>query len=187
MQPYSKAKNLHRKVETKRLTNTKSSLLYLCQASDMKSYKVFGVVRFGVKLFPYLVLNSEKMFKYCVIPTPSHSALENTKSTRKHMHKHNEVNIALIFVKPSISTYLNFTINIVVYAEYIFFFFFFRLLPIRGHHPRESIFQFSRSTSSSSLAPTLSMSSPAKSIHLLLGLPLFLLPGTAISIIVFHT
>ena len=59
--------------------------------------------------------------------------------------------------------------------------------PYSGSPQRESIFHFSRSTSSPSLAPTLSMSSLAKSIHLLLGLPLFLLPGTAISIIVFPT
>ena len=59
--------------------------------------------------------------------------------------------------------------------------------PYSGSPQRESIFHFSRSTSSPSLAPTLSMSSLAKSIHLLFGLPLFLLPGTAISIIVFPT
>ena len=59
--------------------------------------------------------------------------------------------------------------------------------PYSGSPQRESIFHFSRSTSSPSLAPTLSMSSLAKSIHLPFGLPLFLLPGTAISIIVFPT
>ena len=52
---------------------------------------------------------------------------------------------------------------------------------------RDSNLHFTRSTSSPSLAPTLSMSSLTKSIHLLLGLPLFLLPGTAISIILFPT
>ena len=59
--------------------------------------------------------------------------------------------------------------------------------PYSGSTQRESIFHLSRSTSSPSLAPTLSTSFLAKSIHLLFGLPLFLLPGTAISIIVFPT
>ena len=54
-----------------------------------------------------------------------------------------------------------------------------------GSPQRDSNLHFTRSTSSPSLAPTLSMSSLTKSIHLLLGLPLFLLPGTAISIILF--
>ena len=69
----------------------------------------------------------------------------------------------------------------------VFFFFFFRLLPILGRHSAKLFSYFSRSTSSPSLAPTLSMFSLAKYIHLLLGLPLFLLPRTAISIIVFPT
>ena len=50
---------------------------------------------------------------------------------------------------------------------------------------RNSNLHFTRSTSSPSLAPTFSMSSLTKSFHLLLGLPLFLLPRTAISIILF--
>ena len=57
--------------------------------------------------------------------------------------------------------------------------------PYWGSPQRNSNLHFTRSTSSPSLAPTLSMSSLTKSIHLLLGLPLFLLPGTAISIILF--
>ena len=57
--------------------------------------------------------------------------------------------------------------------------------PYSGSPQRDSNLHFTRSTSSPSLAPTLSMSSLTKSIHLLLGLPLFLLPGTAISIILF--
>ena len=59
--------------------------------------------------------------------------------------------------------------------------------PYSGSPQRDSNLHFTRSTSSPSLAPTLSMSSLTKSIHLLLGLPLFLLPGTAISIILFPT
>ena len=59
--------------------------------------------------------------------------------------------------------------------------------PYSGSPQRDSNLHFTRSTSSPSLAPTLSMSSLNKSIHLLLGLPLFLLPGTAISIILFPT
>ena len=51
--------------------------------------------------------------------------------------------------------------------------------PYSGSPQRESIFHFTRSTLSPSLAPTLSMSFLAKSIHLLLGLPFLLLPGTA--------
>ena len=59
--------------------------------------------------------------------------------------------------------------------------------PYSGSPQCDSNLHFTRSTSSPSLAPTLSMSSLTKSIHLLLGLPLFLLPGTAISIILFPT
>ena len=59
--------------------------------------------------------------------------------------------------------------------------------PYSGSPQSESILHLTRSTSSFSLAPTLSMSSHAKTIHLLLCLPLFLLPGTAISIILFST
>ena len=59
--------------------------------------------------------------------------------------------------------------------------------PYSGSPQRDSNLHFTRSTSSPSLAPTLTMSSLTKSIHLLLGLPLFLLPGTAISIILFPT
>ena len=59
--------------------------------------------------------------------------------------------------------------------------------PISGSPQCESIFHFSQLTSSPSLALTLSMSSLVKSIHLLLGLPLFLLPGTAIFIILFSS
>ena len=55
--------------------------------------------------------------------------------------------------------------------------------PYSGSPKRKSIFYLARSTSSPSLAPTLSTSSLAKSIHLLLALPLFLLPDTARSII----
>ena len=61
-----------------------------------------------------------------------------------------------------------------------FFFFFFRLPHYSGSPQRDSMLHFTRSTSSPSLAPTLSMSSLTKSIHLLLGLPLFLPHGTAI-------
>ena len=57
--------------------------------------------------------------------------------------------------------------------------------PYSGSPQCNSNLHFTRSISSPSLAPTLSMSSLTKSIHLLLGLPLFLLPGTAISIILF--
>ena len=59
--------------------------------------------------------------------------------------------------------------------------------PYSGSPQRESVLHLIRSTSSASLAPTLSMSSLAKSIHLLLGLLLLLLSGTAISIISFPT
>ena len=59
--------------------------------------------------------------------------------------------------------------------------------PCSGSPHRDSILHFTPSTSSPSLAPTLFMSSLTKSIQLLLGLPLFLLPGTAISIILFPT
>ena len=59
--------------------------------------------------------------------------------------------------------------------------------PYSGSLQRDSILHFTRSTSSPSLAPTHSMSSLTKSIHLLLGLPFFLLPGTAISTILFPT
>ena len=59
--------------------------------------------------------------------------------------------------------------------------------PYSGTPQRDSNLHFTRSTSSPSLAPTLSMSSLTKFIHLLLDLPLFLLPGTAISTILFPT
>ena len=55
--------------------------------------------------------------------------------------------------------------------------------PYSGSPQSDSNLHFTRSTLSPFLAPTLSMSSLTKSIHLFLGLPLFLLPGTAISII----
>ena len=59
--------------------------------------------------------------------------------------------------------------------------------PYSGSPQRDSNLHFTWSTSSPFLVLTLSMSSLTKSIHLLLGLPLFLLPGTAISIILFPT
>ena len=59
--------------------------------------------------------------------------------------------------------------------------------PYSGRPQREIIFHLTLSTSSPSLTLTLSMSSLAKSIHLLLRLPLFLLPGTATFIILFPT
>ena len=52
--------------------------------------------------------------------------------------------------------------------------------PYSGSPQRKSIFHFSPSTSSPSLAPTLPMSFLAKSIHLLLGLSLSFPPGTAV-------
>ena len=55
--------------------------------------------------------------------------------------------------------------------------------PYSGSPQRESLLHKTRSTSSPSLAPTISMNSLTKSIHLLFGLSLFLLPGIAIFII----
>ena len=57
--------------------------------------------------------------------------------------------------------------------------------PYSGSPQCDSNLHFTRSTSSPSLAPNLSISSLTKSIYPLLGLPLFLLPATAISIILF--
>ena len=59
--------------------------------------------------------------------------------------------------------------------------------PYSGSPQRDSNLHFTGFTSSPFLAPTLSMSFLIKSIHLLFGLSLFLMPGTAISIILFPT
>ena len=59
--------------------------------------------------------------------------------------------------------------------------------PYSGSPQRESLLHKARSTSSPSLAPTISISSLTQSIHLLFDLPLLLLPGIAISIILFPT
>ena len=59
------------------------------------------------------------------------------------------------------------------------FLFFLSASPYSGSPQRKSILHFTQSTLSPFLASTLSMSSLTKSILLLLGLPLFLLPGTA--------
>ena len=71
--------------------------------------------------------------------------------------------------------------------EYFYLLLHHSVSPYLGLPQRKSILHLTLSTSSPSLAPTLSLYSLAKSIHLRLGLPLLLLPDSAISIILFPT
>ena len=74
-------------------------------------------------------------------------------------------------------TYCNLVLSLLLFSAF----------PYSGWTQRESLLHKTRSISSPSLAPTISMHSLTKSIHLFFGLPLFHLPGFAISYDLSHS